>query len=321
MPKSAFVDTCGQFIFVSNAQHNNLRSCAAIRYSLYIVFEQVEITIENTILMDPKTPSFKFFCFYQLQHSERSDEGIDFTMMYVLDSERSDECIDFTMIITSRNNAPISNYGGGFRCKSEYLWCIIQVKIFKKIEKNKKKNDEKGQFLRKTSFRQNRIFYFAITQKLIDVNTLNFHKIQLKFSIFLIVLKVIKKNPKSLVTIFFYKCLKFEFIRNMSKLRKFASNFVVGKSFSINFSSNIYKKNSTGLRQKIFMSIVIFFTVNKIFLAQSKYLKILYKVPHMHIFFLLAFEVQILTKIRQNYEYLQIIFYVEQFGHQMSASH
>ncbi|KAF0771158.1 Uncharacterized protein FWK35_00007374 [Aphis craccivora] len=30
--------------------------------------------------------------------------------------------------ITSQNNAPISNYGGGFRCKSEYHWCIIQVK-------------------------------------------------------------------------------------------------------------------------------------------------------------------------------------------------
>ncbi|KAF0755186.1 Uncharacterized protein FWK35_00022042, partial [Aphis craccivora] len=43
-----------------------------------------------------------------------------------LDSERSEECIDFTMIITSRNNAPISNYGGGFRCKNEYPWCIIE---------------------------------------------------------------------------------------------------------------------------------------------------------------------------------------------------
>ena len=30
--------------------------------------------------------------------------------------------------ITSRNNAPISNFGGGFRCKSEYPWCIIEVK-------------------------------------------------------------------------------------------------------------------------------------------------------------------------------------------------
>ncbi|KAF0761263.1 Uncharacterized protein FWK35_00021150 [Aphis craccivora] len=46
----------------------------------------------------------------------------------ILDSERGDECIDFTMIITSRNNAPISNYGDGFRCKNEYTWCIIQVK-------------------------------------------------------------------------------------------------------------------------------------------------------------------------------------------------
>ncbi|KAF0756236.1 Uncharacterized protein FWK35_00007880, partial [Aphis craccivora] len=44
----------------------------------------------------------------------------------MIDSERSEECIDFTMIITSRNNAPISNYGGGFRCKSEYPWCIIE---------------------------------------------------------------------------------------------------------------------------------------------------------------------------------------------------
>ncbi|KAE9538001.1 hypothetical protein AGLY_005973 [Aphis glycines] len=40
------------------------------------------------------------------------------------DSERSNECIDFTMIITSRNNASISNFGGGFRWKSEYPWCI-----------------------------------------------------------------------------------------------------------------------------------------------------------------------------------------------------
>ena len=79
--------------------------------------------------------------------------------------------------ITSRNNASISNFGGGFRWQSGYPWCIIEVKskhfptVFKKIEKNKKKMTEKREFLRKTSFRQNRIFYFAITQKLIDVNT------------------------------------------------------------------------------------------------------------------------------------------------------
>ncbi|KAF0752024.1 Uncharacterized protein FWK35_00036476 [Aphis craccivora] len=53
-------------------------------------------------------------------------------------SERSDECIDFTMMcvfvfvsvysITNQNNAPISNFGGGFRWKCEYPWCIIEVK-------------------------------------------------------------------------------------------------------------------------------------------------------------------------------------------------
>ncbi|KAF0773728.1 facilitated trehalose transporter Tret1-like [Aphis craccivora] len=31
--------------------------------------------------------------------------------------------------ITSRNNAPISNYRGGFRYKSEYPWCIIEISI------------------------------------------------------------------------------------------------------------------------------------------------------------------------------------------------
>ncbi|KAE9533364.1 hypothetical protein AGLY_009267 [Aphis glycines] len=47
-------------------------------------------------------------------------------------SERCDECIDFT-IITIRNNASISNFGGGFRWKSEYSWCIIEVKMFIRI--------------------------------------------------------------------------------------------------------------------------------------------------------------------------------------------
>ncbi|KAF0767027.1 Uncharacterized protein FWK35_00003957, partial [Aphis craccivora] len=79
-----------------------------------------------------------------------------------INSERSEECIDFTMMcvfffffvsvysITSRNNAPISNFGGGFRCKSEYPWCIIEFS--KKSRKTKKKMTEKQEFLRKTSF-------------------------------------------------------------------------------------------------------------------------------------------------------------------------
>ncbi|KAF0767119.1 Uncharacterized protein FWK35_00004286 [Aphis craccivora] len=60
-----------------------------------------------------------------------------------------------TPYITSRNNAPISNYGG----------------VFKKIEKNKKKMTEKREFLRKTSFRPNRIFFMVVIQKLITENT------------------------------------------------------------------------------------------------------------------------------------------------------
>ncbi|KAF0768289.1 Uncharacterized protein FWK35_00011232 [Aphis craccivora] len=67
----------------------------------------------------------------------------------------NDECIDFTMIfcvsvysISSRNNAPISNFG---EVKSSKHF----LTVFKKIEKNKEKNDGKREFLRKTSFRPN----------------------------------------------------------------------------------------------------------------------------------------------------------------------
>ncbi|KAE9541270.1 hypothetical protein AGLY_004515 [Aphis glycines] len=53
-------------------------------------------------------------------------------------SERSEECIDFTMIITSRNNALISNFGGGFRWKSEYPWCIIEFEFIRNMSKLRK---------------------------------------------------------------------------------------------------------------------------------------------------------------------------------------
>ncbi|KAF0770957.1 Uncharacterized protein FWK35_00010800 [Aphis craccivora] len=79
-------------------------------------------------------------------HQEGQCENKINTFSGFTNSERSDECIDFTMIITSRNNAPFSNFGGGFRWKSEeYPLRIIEVKrkhiptVFKKIEKNKKK--------------------------------------------------------------------------------------------------------------------------------------------------------------------------------------
>ncbi|KAF0718309.1 Uncharacterized protein FWK35_00028652 [Aphis craccivora] len=61
------------------------------------------------------------------------------------------------MIITSRNNAPISNYGGGFRCKSEYPWCII----------NKKKNDEKTGIFTQNQFSTKSIFFMVVIQKII----------------------------------------------------------------------------------------------------------------------------------------------------------
>ncbi|KAF0711417.1 Uncharacterized protein FWK35_00022007, partial [Aphis craccivora] len=69
--------------------------------------------------------------------------------------------------ITSRNTAPISNYGGSFRCKSDYPRCIIEFS--KKSRKTKKKMTEKREFLRKTcsSSRPNRFFYMVVIQKLI----------------------------------------------------------------------------------------------------------------------------------------------------------
>ncbi|KAF0768671.1 sodium channel protein 60E-like isoform X1 [Aphis craccivora] len=54
--------------------------------------------------------------------------------------------------ITSRNNAPISKYGGVFRCKSEYPWCIIK---FSKKSRKTKKMTEKREFLRKICFPTN----------------------------------------------------------------------------------------------------------------------------------------------------------------------
>ncbi|KAF0764161.1 Uncharacterized protein FWK35_00020499 [Aphis craccivora] len=71
----------------------------------------------------------------------------------------------------------ISNFEGGFRCKNEYPWCIIEVKskhfptVFKKIGKTKNKMTEKREFLRKTSFRLNQFCFMVVIQKLITVKT------------------------------------------------------------------------------------------------------------------------------------------------------
>ncbi|KAF0752469.1 Uncharacterized protein FWK35_00021842 [Aphis craccivora] len=66
--------------------------------------------------------------------------------------------------ITSRNNALISNFVGGFRWQNQYPWCIIEFS--KKSRKTKKKkNDGKRDVFRKTSFRPNRSFYIVVIQK------------------------------------------------------------------------------------------------------------------------------------------------------------
>ncbi|KAF0748603.1 Uncharacterized protein FWK35_00022616 [Aphis craccivora] len=99
-------------------------------------------------------------------------------LSYILDSERSDGCIDFTMMcVFFFLFFQISNYGGGFRCKSEYPWCIIEVKnkhfpkVFKKIEK--KKNDGITGSFTQTSFEPNRFFFLWFVDKKIS----NFYEI------------------------------------------------------------------------------------------------------------------------------------------------
>ncbi|KAF0749451.1 Uncharacterized protein FWK35_00037128, partial [Aphis craccivora] len=82
-------------------------------------------------------------------------------------------CVFFVSVYstTSRNNIPISNFGGGFRYKSEYPWCIIEFSKKSRKTKKKKLKTEKREFLRKTSFRPNRFFFMVVIQKLITVNT------------------------------------------------------------------------------------------------------------------------------------------------------
>ncbi|KAF0713392.1 Uncharacterized protein FWK35_00034777, partial [Aphis craccivora] len=70
-------------------------------------------------------------------------------------------CVFFLCLYTRtcRNNASISN------CKGSFL-----------TGKNQKKIKEKQEFLRKTSFQPNRFFYMVVIQKLIIINTSNFHQ-------------------------------------------------------------------------------------------------------------------------------------------------
>ncbi|KAF0767858.1 Uncharacterized protein FWK35_00020014 [Aphis craccivora] len=122
-----------------------------------------------------------------------------------IDSERSDECIDFKMmcVITSRNNAPISNFGDGFRCKSEYPWCFIEDKVSfqKNREKQKKMTEKRSNF-------QNILTFF-------DVYTSNFYEICRKAKN----CNISCKNLKILPTAEVFKCSEKFFFSSVNKLR------------------------------------------------------------------------------------------------------
>ncbi|KAE9537232.1 hypothetical protein AGLY_006255 [Aphis glycines] len=123
--------------------------------STFKKIEQKQIIIILPGNLDPQFPFNRCSIFITTLKTYIA-EPLQSKVFYILDSERIDECIDFTMIITSRNIASISNFGGGFRWQSEYPWYIIEINskhfptVLKKIEKNKKKNDRKQEFLRKT---------------------------------------------------------------------------------------------------------------------------------------------------------------------------
>ncbi|KAF0743164.1 Uncharacterized protein FWK35_00034781, partial [Aphis craccivora] len=61
-----------------------------------------------------------------------------------------------------RNKAPISNYGGGFRCKSEYPWCIIE---FSKKSRKTKKNDGKTGIFTQNQFSTKSNFFYGCNSK------------------------------------------------------------------------------------------------------------------------------------------------------------
>ncbi|KAF0755554.1 Uncharacterized protein FWK35_00028836 [Aphis craccivora] len=88
--------------------------------------------------------------------------------------EKNKKKSDGKTVIFTQNHitslASISNFGDGFRRQNEYPWCIIGVKskhfptVFKKIEKNKKKVTENGNFYAKPVFDQT-VFLYGCNSK------------------------------------------------------------------------------------------------------------------------------------------------------------
>ncbi|KAE9536794.1 hypothetical protein AGLY_006856 [Aphis glycines] len=177
-------------------------------------------------------------------------------------------CVFFCVyIITSQNNALISNFGGGFRWKNEYSWCIIE-------SKTKIKNDGKQEFSHKTSFRPNLFFYMVVIQKLITTNDQKNLKIQYKvpYEVFLL-----QSN-------FYEICQN----RENSQVKKFNTMFFISflqvavtitiypqTVFNICYSKNISRRyfKISPITEIFNFSKNYFLSVNKSFLAELKYLK------------------------------------------------
>ncbi|KAF0766774.1 Uncharacterized protein FWK35_00015203 [Aphis craccivora] len=132
---------------------------------------------------------------------------------YIIKSEASAQFLNSYSSITSRNNAPVSNYGGGFRFKSEYHWCIIEVKskhfptVFKKIEKNKKKMTEKREFYAKP------LKKFKLLR-----NLLKMRKITMRLNF-----KFLRNSSKSLA----FSLLSIKLFWTYQKTRKFNTKFLI----------------------------------------------------------------------------------------------
>ncbi|KAE9524613.1 hypothetical protein AGLY_014663 [Aphis glycines] len=112
--------------YQANDYHNRMEQ----KFAIFKAYCYVLVTFQNvkTLLVTKALGKYILFTYSNRSRQKKSRQHtIHRARKNTVNSERSDECIDFTMIITSRNNAPISNYGGGFRCKSEYPWCIIQT--------------------------------------------------------------------------------------------------------------------------------------------------------------------------------------------------
>ncbi|KAE9545155.1 hypothetical protein AGLY_000698 [Aphis glycines] len=162
-------------------------------------------------------------------------------------------------IITCRNNASISNFWVVSDGKVNILGQLLVGQ--NSFQKNRKKQ----------SFRLNRILYMVVTQKLITV-----YLTSIKF------FKKLENLIQGFSKVVLIR-LKFTFLRCKSKSRKFTSNLKLK-------TLTILRENSKRQYRKNVMIVTTTLSSN-----DFKYL-LLFKISKSTILFLLAFEVQILTK-------------------------